>query len=229
MKDPKGLANYIAAVLRMETSVFSKVVGETKSTSTQGSRAWQKPVAKAFTSYNNGESNQEKQKNVVVDVKQNRETVGSSRGAQRPRQKYSDAELDNMRRERICFKCGAKWSRAHAAVCPNRELRAMTVINGMELEVLMEDEEEIAPTVGVVILELKTLSFNAYMGISSPKTTKLSGKIDNDEMILLLDSGASHNFISLDIVKRLRLKVFTDSILDVLLGYGVIAKGLGVC
>lgn len=105
----------------------------------------------------------------------------------------------------------------------------MTVINGMELEVLMEDEEEIAPTVGVVTPELKTFSFNTYMRISSPKTTKLSGKIGNDEMILLLDSGASHNFISPDIVKRLRLKVFADSSLDVLLGNGVIMKGLGVC
>lgn len=229
MKDPKGLANYIAAVLRMETSAFCKVVGETKSSSTQGSRAWQKPVAKSFTNTNASGNIQEKQKSVVIDVKPNRESIGSSKAAQRPRQRYSDAELDNMRREGICFKCGAKWSRAHAAVCPNRELRVMTIINGLELEVLLEEDDEVASTVGMVTPELKILSFNAYMGISSPKTTKLCGKIGDEEMIFLLDSGASHNFISLEIVKRLRLKVFADSSLDVLLGNGVIVKGLGVC
>lgn len=93
-----------------------------------------------------------------MDVKQHRDTVGSSKGNQRPRQKYSDAELDTMRREVICFKCGAKWSRAHAEVCPNIELHVMTVINGLELEVMTGIDEDTARTVGFVRSELKTLS-----------------------------------------------------------------------
>ena len=185
MKDPEGLPNYIAAVLRMESSAFCKVVG----TATSGHNQSAKPVHKSSTTtYHSNHQPQEKQKQLLLDTKHNKDVASGSKLAQRPRQKYSDAELDNMRREGVCFKCGAKWSRAHAAVCPNKELRVMTVINGLELEVVTDEDGDEVMVSPMKMPVLKTLSFNSFLGYSSPKTMKLQGKIENLEMIVLLDS-----------------------------------------
>lgn len=154
-----------------------------------------------------------------------RDTGGGQKGTQRLRQIHTDAELDAMRRDKLCFKCKAPWSKTHD--CPNKSLRVMTVVNGMELEVVdVRDEEELDP---MGVKEMCTLSFSSFMGIDSPRTTKLRGYIGNTEVIVMLDSGASHNFISPSVIDKLHLQLSVDTSLDVLLGNGVTVNALGVC
>ena len=74
-----------------------------------------------------------------------------------------------------------------------------------------------------------TLSFNSFVGIDSPRTTKLKGRVNQKEVIVMIDSGASHNFVSTEVVTRLQLKVTVDKKQEVLLGNGVTIRALGVC
>ena len=147
--------------------------------------------------------------------------------AQRARQQYSDAELDALRRDRLCFKCKAPWSRTHD--CPLKELRIITVVKGLEMEVLDQEEDHFCFAETSKQQELMTLSFNSFLGIESPNTTKMRGRINQKEIIVMLDSGASHNFISPSVVEKLHLKVSAACSLDVLLGNGVTVKAFGVC
>lgn len=104
----------------------------------------------------------------------------------------------------------------------------ITVLNGFEVELVEEEtREEMSDT--ILFPELKTLSLCAYLRIDSPKTMKLIGKFAGSDVIVMLDSGASHNFLAPAVVHMLRLQVCEDNGLDVLLGNGVIVKGLGVC
>ena len=133
-----------------------------------------------------------------------------------------------MRKDKVCFRCQAPWTPAHRMECPNRQLRVLTVINGLELEVIdSKEEEELQNKQDQQVLH--TLSLNSYMGIDSPKTTKMRGYICNQEVIVMLDSGASHNFISPEVVDKLRLKVSADNSLNVLLENGVTVNAVGTC
>ena len=48
-----------------------------------------------------------------------------------------------------------------------------------------------------------TISFNALLGITTPKTIKIEGHIKEKKVIVLLDSGSTHNFIHCKVAKEL--------------------------
>ncbi|XP_010472228.1 PREDICTED: uncharacterized protein LOC104751876 [Camelina sativa] len=111
-----------------------------------------------------------------------------------------------------------------------QELRVLTILNGYEVEVLEDNKVDtrtmcITESVG----ECMTLSFASYRGISSPSTTKSRGTVGTSDVIIMLDSGATHNYISPAVVQKLKLKCREDPNLTVKLGTGILVQGLGVC
>lgn len=49
------------------------------------------------------------------------------------------------------------------------------------------------------------LSLRSIVGITTPKTMKLKGTLGGRDVIVLIDSGANHNFLSITIVEQLCL------------------------
>lgn len=191
MKDPQGLPNFIAVILKMEKSAFCQVVSQVGEVENASGQSKHREVTRNNISHNTGRT-WDRQK---MDGGSNKENVQPQQQTyQRLRLKYSDAELDAMRRDKICFKCKAPWSLTH--ICPNKELRILTVINGLEMEVLNADDNEVEEADQGVVKVLTTLSLNSFLGIDSPKTTKLWGRNNGVEVVVMLDSGASHNFLS---------------------------------
>lgn len=112
MKDPQGLSQFIAAVLKMERSTFCKVMSgvstdENKTSNQKSSNAGRTTKTTSFTKAIESGANKENQPN---------------RSTLRPRLQFSDAELDQMRRDKICFRCKAPWTPTHKQECPNRVL-----------------------------------------------------------------------------------------------------------
>lgn len=73
------------------------------------------------------------------------------------------------------------------------------------------------------------VSLNSVVGLSSPKTMKLKGVIHNQEVLVMIDPGATHNFISARIVESLGIPVTANKGFDVTLGNGEAIKGTGEC
>lgn len=161
MKEPVSLTSHKLAVLKMQSTSFCKVMGSAAGGETQ--RGYQhhshsvRPTS--FTPKQSGDKPR-------LEAGSNKENAVQQKPALRPRQQYTDAKLDRMRKDKVFFKCKAPWSPDHKMECPNRMLRVLTMINGLELEVMDSYEEEglqEQPNQQV----LHTLSLNYYLGIDS--------------------------------------------------------------
>lgn len=58
---------------------------------------------------------------------------------------------------------------------------------------------------------------------------KLNGTIGDYEVVVLIDPGATHNFVSLELIKELGLPVEPTGSFGVCLGNGDSVQGNGIC
>lgn len=73
------------------------------------------------------------------------------------------------------------------------------------------------------------VSLNSVIGLSNPKTMKMRGMIGEGEVIVMIDPGATHNFVSLEKVCELKIPVTQSGEFGVSLGNGEAIRGQGVC
>lgn len=66
-------------------------------------------------------------------------------------------------------------------------------------------------------------------GISQPRTMKMQGELNSKVLIVMVDSGASHNFVVEEVVKMLELKVEPTPKFGVRLGDGHRMQSSGLC
>ena len=97
----------------------------------------------------------------------------------------------------MCYQCDEKWYVGHR--CKQKELHVLLVSEGDEGvsgddELVLEVAEEV---------EAVKLSSNFMVGLSKPRTMKLRGEIQGKEVVVLIDCGATHNFISKPVVESL--------------------------
>ena len=144
-----------------------------------------------------------------------------------PFRRLTPAEVAKWKAEGLCYQCDEKYSWNHK--CQKAELVVMMVLeDGTEIDVsncsVELEEEETTESV-----EMAEISLNSLVGISSPCTIKLQGTVKNKEVVVLIDSGASHNFISKAVVEELKLATDTTRGYNVLTAGGITIRGDGLC
>ncbi|XP_020704066.2 uncharacterized protein LOC110115235 [Dendrobium catenatum] len=86
----------------------------------------------------------------------------------------------------------------------------------------MEDEEKLH-------LDVAEVSLNSVVGFTPNHTMKVRGEMADRKVIVLIDSGATHNFISTQMVDLLGVKLEDTGGYGVMLGTGKVEMGRGVC
>ena len=145
--------------------------------------------------------------------------------------RLSEKELQVKREKGECFRCDEKWSVGHR--CKKRELNVILLQDDAEGE-MTEDKQGTellgteGSTEGAPIVQ-SSISLNSVIGISNPKTLKLIGEIMGRKVVVMIDPGATHNFISTPTVQQLGLNAVKTEGFGVSLGNGDTVVGEGVC
>lgn len=155
--------------------------------------------------------------------------------------RLSEKDLQYKREKGLCFRCDEKWHVGHK--CKQKELSVLLTYEeegeeeGIELaDTTMEDPYPAHHNLVTYTSDTNPpnqpspeISLNSVMGLTSPKTLKLEGSIKGEKVVVMIDPGATHNFISLETIQRLQLPVSPSKSFGVSLGTGAAVQGEGEC
>jgi len=115
-----------------------------------------------------------------------------------PTRRISTKELDEIRARGLCFRCDDKWTKDHKC----REKKLFILEDSYEDDEEDEPEEE-PPTEKEEEEDTTTISLHALAGIAAPQTLKIVGYIKKQKVVILVDSGSTHNFINKKVAEQL--------------------------
>lgn len=135
-------------------------------------------------------------------------------------------EFFDRRQKGLCFKCGGKFHPLHQ--CPDRQLRMMLIEDGEsgddEVEGGVETEEADATAIDgeLSMMKLGAEPTQAHM-------MKLQGTLQGVPILILVDSGATHNFISKQVDEAMGWTIQATPEMRILLGDGSKVMASGKC
>ncbi|KAK8936447.1 hypothetical protein KSP39_PZI012366 [Platanthera zijinensis] len=157
--------------------------------------------------------------------------VEARTGRPTPPHRISNQDYNDLRRKGLCFCCRQPYSPQH--VCAVKEFHAL--FGDFDTEVTMADFDALVlpdddePPGAAAALNILDLPFYSVGGITGPRTMKMRGTIRGRPIIIMIDSGASHNFLSDDVARALELPSQSSPHFAVALGDGSRRPTLGRC
>ena len=116
-------------------------------------------------------------------------------------------QLEEKIAKGLCYSYDKKYTKGHK--CAERKLFYIECEEEEEKEQEMSKEEDIFHKKTLDKEEMNTtISCNALAGTTTPQTIKIEGHIKKKTVIVLIDSGSTHNFIHCKIVKELNFFLY---------------------
>ncbi|GKD26537.1 retrotransposon gag domain, retroviral aspartyl protease, partial [Tanacetum coccineum] len=174
------------------------------------------------TRYGRGSTWTAPSKSTQPESKATTATSNSSNSNSKPPLRISDVERQSRYLKGECYRCGEKYGPGHR--CKTGTFKVLEV----------EEEPEEQPTSEVEGIEADTndvaeISLHAILGKPHPRTMKVQGMLHSTEVIILIDGGSTHNFISDVLVKDLHLNTQAVAPFGVQIGNGDFIRCGHIC
>ena len=115
-------------------------------------------------------------------------------------------ERDYRKANGLCFYCAEKFEPGHAEKCLKRPKAQLTALALNDLDVQLTDEVLHQLAVEDSMAEqFGHLSLNALSSAADTNCIKLRALVQNKVLLILIDSGSSHSFVSSTFVQQLGL------------------------
>ena len=142
-------------------------------------------------------------------------------------------ERDERKRKGLCMWCGQKFVQGHN--CIRSQLYHILIddttanegepeefqdcMDSMEEGEHKEDSEVISPTI----------SLHALLGVEGCQTMRIMGKIKNQTLVMLVDSGSTHNFMDQTVARKLKCATRVIAGVPVTIANGDTLKAQKIC
>ncbi|KAK9672380.1 hypothetical protein RND81_12G097000 [Saponaria officinalis] len=142
--------------------------------------------------------------------------------------RLSKKEVVERRAKHLCFTCNEKWSPTHKCTAQLHSIEILTVVeddSSMEGSEVSEGTEQ-GYSVDDEIPPL--ISLNAINGNTTYQTMRVTGRVRGNALHILIDSGSTHNFLDVNVAKKLicRMKNTCPLVVSVANGDTILSKSM---
>ncbi|KAF5477456.1 hypothetical protein F2P56_004096 [Juglans regia] len=146
-----------------------------------------------------------------------------------PYHKVSESQMLERRKKGLCYFCDDKWQPGHKCARPK-----LFLLEGMEFgdssgEERVEANDELVVEPVEVEAEMASISLQSMVGGGGPKTMRLMACIGKKKLIVLIDTGSTHNFVDTVAAARCKLHVQLGQAISVKVANGQLIESTGKC
>eukprot|EP00253_Pinus_taeda_P025470 PITA_25470 len=137
-------------------------------------------------------------------------------------------QLEEKSEKELCYSCDSKYTKGHT--CAEKKLFYIDCEEEEEKEQERSKEEDILEEQSLDEEKINpTISCNELAVITTPQTIKIEGQIKKKKVIVLIDSGSTHNFIHCKVAKELNFFLYPAPEFQAMIANGGTINCSGKC
>ena len=150
-----------------------------------------------------------------------------------PIRRISPAQMEERKKKGLCYNCDEKWGLGHK--CKNAMLFLLDCVesvsnngSGIRIAELEEGGENSITSCSLNAQEGSVeevgIILYALSGTLTSGTMRVMGRIMHKSLVILIDSGSTHNFVDTSLFSQLHILVDISQVLEVKLANGEVLR-----